>query len=289
MNKKALIAILISIMGLSFSGDKSAYRIFNRSGKEVNYEEMLKEITGADIICFGELHDDPIVHWLQYEVAKDLYNLKDSNLILGAEMLESDNQLILNEYLKGLISESRFEAEARLWSNYKTDYKPLIEFAKREQITFIATNIPRRYANMVFNDGFEALSGIADEARIYIVPLPVAYDPELPGYKAMLKMGTMGHGQVNENLPKSQAIKDATMAHFILQHLDKNKTFLHLNGAYHSDGFEGIVWYLKRANPDLVIRTISTIHAADPEVPGEEIIEKADYIIVVPESMTRTH
>lgn len=289
MNKKALIIILMGVACLSFGQDKPAYRIYNSSGKEVKYEKMLNKIADADIICFGELHDDPVAHWLQYEVTKDLYNLKDSNLIIGAEMFESDNQLILNEYLKGLISGNRFEAEARLWDNYETDYKPLVEFAKKEGIAFIATNIPRRYANMVFTGGFDALSGITDEARAYIAPLPVPYDPKLPGYQAMLEMETMGHARVNENLPKSQAIKDATMAHFILQNLDDGKMFLHLNGAYHSDNFEGIVWYLKRTNPDLVIRTISTVLATDPDKPGNEIIDKADFIIVVPESMTRTY
>lgn len=289
MNKKALFIISIGFLGLSFSQDKPAYRIFNGSGKEVKYEKMLEKIADADIICFGELHNDPIAHWLQFEVTKDLYNLKGSNLILGAEMFESDNQMILNEYLTGMISESRFEAEARLWANYMTDYKPLVEFAKQQGIAFIATNIPRRYANIVFTGGFDALSGISDGARSYIVPLPIPYDPELPGYKAMLGMGAMGHSSVDENLPKSQAIKDATMAHFIIRNLDAGKTFLHFNGAYHSDGFEGIIWYLKREKPDLVIRTISTALAADPGQPGEEITGKADFIIVVPESMTRTH
>jgi len=289
MKKKVIVLITAGILCLSFSQDKPAYRIYNSSGKEIKYEKMLEKIAEADVICFGELHNDPIIHWLQFEVTKDLYKLKGTDLILGAEMFESDNQIILDEYFSGLISQSRFETEARLWVNYKTDYKPLVEFAKDKGIPFVATNIPRRYANIVHGGGFEALSGLSDEARSYIAPLPVSYDPELPGYKAMLGMGEMGHGNVNENLPKSQAIKDATMAHFMVKHLDTGKIFLHFNGAYHSDNFEGIVWYLKEANPDLVIRTISMVLVEDPGQPGDEMNGKADFIIVVPESMTRTH
>jgi len=41
--------------------------------------------------------------------------------LLGAEMFESDNQLILNEFMKGKISKSSFESEMRLWKNYSTD------------------------------------------------------------------------------------------------------------------------------------------------------------------------
>jgi uncharacterized iron-regulated protein len=289
MKKGALFLISIGFLSLSFSQDKPAYRIYNGSGKQVKYKKMILEIADADMICFGELHDDPIAHWLQLEVTKDLYEVKNDKLILGAEMFESDNQLILDEYLSGIISENRFEAEARLWSNYQTDYKPLVEFARKQDIPFIATNIPRRYANVVFSSGFDGLAAITDEARRYIAPLPVPYDPELPCYKSMLEMDEMGHGGVNENFPRSQAIKDATMAYFIMKNLPPGRIFLHFNGAYHSDHFEGIVWYLKKENPDLVIRTISTVLVADTENPGDDNTDNADFVIVVPESMTRTH
>lgn len=289
MNKRVLFLLSIGFLSLSFSQDKPAYRIYNSSGKQVKYTKMILEITDVDVICFGELHNDPIAHWLQLEVTKDLYEVKNDKLILGAEMFESDNQLILDEYLSGIISENRFEAEARLWSNYQTDYKPLVEFARKQDIPFIATNIPRRYANVVFSNGFDGLAVITDEARKYIAPLPIPYDPELPCYKSMLEMDEMGHRGVNENFPRSQAIKDATMAYFIMKNLPPGRTFLHFNGAYHSDNFEGIVWYLKKENPDLVIRTISTVLVADTENPGDDITDNADFVIVVPESMTRTH
>lgn len=83
--------------------------------------------------------------------------VEKDNLILGAEMFESDNQVILNEYLAGLISQSSFENEARLWPNYKTDYKPLVEFAKTNKLQFVASNVPRRYASLVNSKGFEDL------------------------------------------------------------------------------------------------------------------------------------
>jgi len=45
--------------------------------------------------------------------------------MLGAEMFESDNQLIMDEYMTGKIKNLKnFEDEAKLWPNYQTDYKP---------------------------------------------------------------------------------------------------------------------------------------------------------------------
>ena len=136
----------------------------------MKYEKMLKQIEDADIVLFGESHDNPISHWLQLELTKDLYNLKKDKLVLGAEMFESDNQVILNEYLEDKISLRSFESEARLWPNYKTDYKPLVEFAKTNNLTFVASNVPRRYASMVNSKGFEGPEELSDERTDQLRP-----------------------------------------------------------------------------------------------------------------------
>ena len=112
---------------LAFKSDKHAFRVFSSEGKPVKYQKMLENLEGADIVFFGELHDNPIAHWLQYELTRDLYNIEGENLVLAAEMFEADNQLLMNEYLGGQISEKKFEEEMRLWNNYKTDYKPLVD------------------------------------------------------------------------------------------------------------------------------------------------------------------
>jgi len=287
MKKFQTILVALFFVFTAFKSDKPAYFLFNKEGKPVKYEKMLKRVKDADIILFGELHDNPISHWLQLELTRDLFDRKDESLILGAEMFESDNQLILDEYIDTLISQKRFEAEARLWPNYKTDYKPLVEFAKENQIDFVATNIPRRYAALVNSDGFEGLEELTDEAKKLIAPLPINYDPELECYKSMLEMEGMGD-HVNENFPKAQAVKDATMAHFILKNWTKGKLFLHYNGAYHSDNFESIFWYLKQENAGLNIVTITTVSQDDVSSLSDENASKADFTICVDEDMTKT-
>jgi len=64
---------------------------------------------------------------------------------------------------------------------------------------------------------------------------------------------------------------------------------MHFNGAYHSDYYQGIMWYLLKAKPDLRITTISTVTQTDINSLEKEHLGKADYIICVPEQMTRTH
>lgn len=207
-------------------------------------------------------------------------------LVLGAEMFEADNQDALNQYLAGEIDAKGLDTLARLWSNYKTDYAPLVNLAKDEEWPFIATNIPRRYASMVSHEGWAVLDSLTTQEKNWIAPLPIAYDPELPGYKGMIEM-MGGHG--GETFPMAQASKDATMAHFILNGFQTGKRFVHYNGAYHSDNYEGILWYLQRERPDLAYGTITTVTQADLSRLDEENLNRADFILVVDEDMTPTY
>lgn len=291
--KLSAFLILIAVSSQSFSQDKPAYKVYNGEGKRADYEDILKTSSRSDVVLFGELHDNPIAHWLELELTRSLFTTRGKDLIPAAEMFETDNQILIDEYLTGIIKETNFETEARLWKNYSTDYKPLLNFAKENGLKFVASNIPRRYASVVSSGGFEALQKIPSEELKYIAPLPIEYDPELGCYKDMLSMGAsiggqMG-GKVNENLPKAQAIKDATMAKSISKNWQKGQIIIHYNGSYHSDKHMGIVWYLNKYNSLIRITTISAILQDDIEKLSDENKGLADFIIVIPSSMTRTY
>ena len=273
--------------------DKAAYRMFNAKGKMVSYNDLLKEAKKADIIFFGEMHDNPICHWLELELTKDLYGEKKEKLILGAEMFERDNQLLLNEYLSKMIRKKDFEAEAKLWKNYSTDYAPIVDYAVENHIPFIATSIPRRFASIVNREGFEGLDSINAVERGMIAPLRIKFNPELECYKKMKEMmGDAGGAHGSQNIEKAQAIKDATMAHFILKNKAEGYTFLHFNGSYHSDHHQGIVWYVNEYNKKTALTlNILTISCTDQESVrelDEKNIGLADFIICIPEDMTKT-
>lgn len=285
MKTKIFSVILISLSILSFKADKKAYELFDINGKTATYEQLLKSAKEADIVLFGELHDNPIGHWLQLELTKDLYEAKKSNLVLGAEMFEADDQIAINEYLQSKISDKTLKDEVKLWNNYNTDYKPLLNFAKANNLNFVAANIPRRYANLVYNKGIEKLDSLDSEAKKWIAPLPMKYDANLKCYKDIFESAG-GHG--GQNLPKSQAIKDATMAYFILKNWSKGKTFIHYNGSYHSNFHQGIEWYLKQENPSLKIVTIGSTEQPSVDGLDKASIGLADFIICTPESMTKT-
>jgi len=291
MKITAITMTLIAVLTLSFKADKPAYKLYDSEGRNARYEKMIETVSTADVVFFGELHDNPVAHWLEYEISADLYKIAGDRLIMGAEMFEADNQLLLDEYLLSEYEADKFEAEAKLWKNYKTDYKPLVEFARKNGLPFIATNVPRRYASMVSRGGFEELDSLTAGAKMYLAPLPVSYDPELKCYKDMLSMHGMPGmgGKPNENLPKAQAVKDATMAWFISENLPSGKIFIHFNGSYHSDNYLGIVHYLKLYRPGIKVATITTVLQDDIGELGQESRGLADFIVAIPSTMTRTY
>ena len=279
------VALACLLSATASAGDLSAYVLYTSKGGKADFDKLMKSCEDKQYIFFGEYHNNPISHWLQFEFTRALYVGNKANLILGAEMFEADNQYIIDEYLNGMISERSFMDEVRLWPNYNTDYKPLLEFAKANKLPFIATNIPRRYASMTFKQGLESLNGLSDLAKSFIVPLnSFVFDTSVTCYKDLLNSD---HGGIN--MATSQAIKDATMAYFIEKNMKPNGVFLHYNGAYHSDRYEGIVYYLKKKVKAEKILTITTVTQSDVNELEEEYKGLADFIICVPETMTTTH
>lgn len=283
--KQIFTALLLLFIGMNISAQqKTAYVLYNARGKKISFKKMIRTLVKKDIVLFGEFHNNPIAHWLELEVTMALKQSRD--IVAGAEMFERDDQEFLDLYLHGKIGAKGLDSMARLWKNYPTDYAPLVNFAKENNFPFIATNIPRRYAAMVARGGFTVLDSLPVKEKTWMAPLPIAFDPELPGYQKMT--GMMGaHGGIN--LPKAQAIKDATMAHFILQNLKTGSIFIHYNGSYHSDYYEGIGWYLRNERPGLITGTITTVLQKDIRSLLTENRGRADFIICVPENMTTTY
>ena len=277
---------------LSTAQDKPAYQLFTNSGEIADYNDMIKDLALSDMVFFGEYHNDPIAHWLQLEISKSLHEIKADKLFFGAEMFESGNQLVIDEYLEGLYPEDKMLPEiTQLWKNYKTDYKPLLDLAKENNLRFIATNIPRRYAAMFNSMGMDALEKLSPEALELIGPDLVKYfDPTVKAYAEMAdKMG--GHVPENMlNIQIAQASKDATMAHFSIQNYNPGDLLFHIQGSYHSNYDQGIIWWVNKIRPGLRIKSITTVMQSEwDEMTQEENVTIADYIIVVPDNMTRTN
>ncbi|MBK1895816.1 ChaN family lipoprotein [Chryseobacterium paridis] len=288
--RNILVAILLISFGIANAQDLKAYQFYDKKGHEIETDKLVKELADYDVVFFGENHNSSINHWLQLKLTEALYEKKNGQIILGAEMFERDNQAQLNQYLNGTFDAKTLKDSARLWNNYATDYKPLVDFAKAKKLNFIATNIPRRYASQTAKEGLESLNKLTAKEKTYIAQLPIKVTLDTPGYPEMKKMmGDHAEGTKVMNFISAQATKDATMAESILKNIQAGKTFIHYNGNYHSKEFGGTYWYVKQKNPKLKMAVISVFESEDPalKVPEKEYIP-TDFNLIIPADMTKT-
>ena len=284
-----IFLILVSLLlftDTAVAQEKKPFVIYNQNGEKVSYADLLRSTSGSDVVLFGEAHNSAMIHWLEYELIADLF-VKENNLGIAMEMLSGDQQVSINNYLDDNINLSQLQNEIDLWPNFRTDYLQVLDFAKENELTLIGSNAPQQIAlNVYKKGGFAYLNKLSEEELAFLPPRPIPFDPKLPAYKRMKKM--MGpHG--SNDIVKAQALKDATMAHHLVNLANEKDLVVHLNGKYHSDDHEGIFWYLEKYRPELKVQTISMVNQTDIFSLKEKHQDKADFIICIDKKMTKTY
>jgi len=171
----------------------SDYTVFQRqladhvessSASTSSFQDLLGAAsdTSVNVVLLGEVHDDGVAHHLQLRVLEhcsEQCRIQGRRLILSLEMFEIDVQRVLDEYvLKRGIREEDFLHDARAWGNYKTDYRPLVEFCRQQGVRVIAANAPRRYVSLVAREGSVGLKsrlsdGGTGSEDVGLPPLPL--------------------------------------------------------------------------------------------------------------------
>ena len=212
------------------------YRIYDTRTKQIiTIDKIVTDMANADVLFFGEEHNDSAGHYLENEIFRALHRQYADKIILSMEMFETDGQLVLNEYLAGTIDEARFSRDLRLWNNYK-DYRPMIEYAKQNKIPVIAANPPRRYVSLVTRRGMRALDSLSKDAKRFLPPLP--YDTLSGRYREKFMDIMKGSpGSTSQKIYYSQSLWDAGMAYSIHKYLKENKhrKVFHCVGGFHTE------------------------------------------------------
>ena len=283
------------------------YIIFSiKTGQIVAVEHIVEEFNKYDIILFGEEHNDAVTHYLQLSLLQILFETYGGSLALSMEMFDRDVQIVLNEYLAGMINEKHFTKDARVWVNY-SDYRPMVEYAKQNGIDIIAANAPMRYTNMASMKGQESLRSLSDIAKTYIAPLP--YDTATGAHREKLlqvlsevKMPVMKKDSVQKpmmppaamhsfNINYGQSLWNATMAYSINEYLIQypGNKILHLHGKFHSDEYFGVPDFLQNYDAALKYLVITTVSDNSfPDIDFKQYKGLADYIIVTDPMIPRT-
>lgn len=277
-----------------------------KAGKTIAIENIVKDFKNYDIIIFGEEHNDAVTHYLQLVLLQSLSEKYGNSLTLSMEMFDRDVQVVLDEYLDGMISEKHFTKDARAWFNY-SDYRAMVEYAKDNGIDIIAANAPMRYTNMASMQGQESLLSLSKTAKTFIAPLP--YDTATGMHREKLmqvlnevKMPVMKKDSVQKsmmpsaamrslNINQGQSLWNATMAYSIHEYLSlhSGKKILHLHGKFHSDEYFGVPDFLQKYDATLKYLVITTLSDDSfPDIDFAQYEGLADYIIATDPSVPRT-
>jgi len=285
-----LAIILLPFYAASQDSLATHYKIYNTlSQKLVSPDDIISSMDKADVLFFGEEHNDSTAHQLEYILFKKLSEKYPGKTALSMEMFESDSQTVLNEYLAGLIREENFTTDARVWPNY-ADYRPLIEYAKSYTIPVIAANAPERYTNMVNRLGLNSLSQLDATGKSYLPPLPI--DTATGQYYEKFGQIMGGHAAMpGMQMYQAQNLWDATMgwsiAKFIKSH--RNYKVLQLNGGFHSEEKLGIVVQLKHYDHKTRILTIAAYSDDSFDKPDwSKFKQMGDYVILTDPKLPKT-
>lgn len=291
---KSVLSVLFSLLFLSVCGQDSMqlrYKIYDTRNKtQVGIEQIVAALSGADVLFFGEEHNDSAGHYLENKIYRALHAVYGDQLALSLEMFETDNQLVLDEYLQGRIDETRLGKDVRLWSNYR-DYRPMIEYARQQKLPVIAANPPRRYVTLVTRRGMRALDSLSKDAKAFLPPLP--YDTLSGRYRDKFMETMRGAPEsASRNIYYSQSLWDAGMSYSIYRFLKKNKgkKVFHCVGKFHSDEKLGTAMQLQMRNKKLRILNISCFPDKSFSNPDWSKFEQlGDFVILTDWELKRTY
>ena len=277
------------------------YRTFDSKGRAVTLQTIIDSLEGADVLFVGETHDNAVAHLLEAELLRraderlGAASPKRRDVALSLEMFERDVQIVLDEYLAGLITERHFLLSSRPWRNYETDYRPLVEYARARRLPVIAANAPARYVSRVSSRGPQSLSALSkDVVKDWLPPLP--FPPASEAYASKFNRFMSGGGaaapahtpaQVSAHgslhLLEAQTLRDASMAYQIAEFLKRGRDPLvvQVNGTFHSEERMGVPELLARYRPKA--RSVVVTIVPDegfPEFDAPRLARLGDFVII---------
>jgi len=263
-----------------------------RAGRAVGYEDFFRCLASAEAVFVGEEHDDPETHQAELWLLENLHERWGPKLTLAMEMFERDGQNALDDYLAGRSTEAQLAKAVRLWSNYKTDYRPLIEYARARRFPVIGSNVPRGIARDASQNGATAaLTKLPEKDK----PLAAAFTnaPDDAYFSRFRSIIGEGHGGPTldeaaiRRFYEAQCLKDDTMAESVARALETGRRVLHVSGAFHLDAGLGIparvLWRRPVPAPRLALVKIVPVLGDLARADAGKWRNEADFLLFVPD------
>jgi uncharacterized iron-regulated protein len=265
-----------------------------RAGRDLGFADLFRRLADdADVVFVGEEHDDPETHRAELFLLQGLHEQPrwGNRLTLVLEMFERDGQRALDDYLAGRITEETLGKAVRLWPNYATDYRPLVEYARSRRLPVVGSNAPQRIARDVSRQGASAtLAKLPDGDKAFLAAFSSAPDDAyLARFRAIIGEGHGGpalDAAAVRRFYEAQTLKDDTMAESVARLLEASRKVLHVNGAFHSDAGLGVparVLWRRPLGTRSVVFKIVPVRGDIKRSDAGKLSSEADFLLFVPD------
>lgn len=255
-------------------------------GKELSWSQLMRELATAEAVFLGETHIDETTHRVELAVYEAMLEARRGKVVLAMEMFERDAQASLDDYLNGRIDESEFIHSARVWGNYATAYRPMIESAKAAGAPVVASNFPLSLRRRLAMEGEEVLQQLeGEQARL----APAQLLPNAPAYWRRVDNAVRGHlgmmgGPSDPDDPRltaTQSLWDNSMGEACADALRDHPghQVVHVNGGFHSEYWDGTVRQLLLRRPQTEVKTVAIVPVSDPTLATLDGAPFADYVV----------
>ena len=141
------------------------------SGETLPTEQLFTRLASTNVVLLGEQHTTIQHHRWQSYVLAALHS-RNSNMVVGFEMLPRRAQPVLDAFSAGTLTEDAFLEQSEwdeVWGYDADLYLPLFHFARLNRLPTVALNVDRELVSLVGDNGWNALTqeqreGLSDPA-----------------------------------------------------------------------------------------------------------------------------
>jgi uncharacterized iron-regulated protein len=249
-----------------------------------SWPELAEDLRDADIVYFGESHDDRDQHALEHLVFSEMER-HDGPLLLGLEMFQTPFQDALDAYVRGDIDEREMLRRTEYFDRWRYDYTfyaPLWRLCRARGHRVVALNAPAAVSRKVGRTGVASLDAEERSAIAADVQLGV------PAYEERVRAIMNGVHPMPEPqltyMVEAQTVWDETMAESAARALTEagpGARMFVVAGRFHVQGRNGIPDRVARRVPGLrsLIVIGRSVGASDDE--PDWTPEACDYVAIV--------
>lgn len=309
------VVLLTGCMSTGTSGPLfDQFRAYDAArGTALSLDELTRRCAAADVVFFGEQHDDMICNQLEAELLHRLAR-GGSRPALSMEFFERDTQAAVDQYLSGKSDEIEFMRLARQKDRYLRSHRPLVQMCRAMHLPLIAANSPRalvRGFRQVASEYPKYLESQDAERRAWLPralhPADAAYRerffaemgmPLSGGVAKPMKMteaapasmptsapASSPHGPLTpesvERMFAAQCVWDASMAESVADFRSRSRRpVLHVVGSFHVANHGGLVQAYRALRPrDRVLTLVYRTAAIDRLALQPEDAKTADIVL----------